>query len=146
MNKDVSLSILQNYCPKREHPVFFLILLKTPELLGVILRQQSSSKAECTLFKSSQQGTASQDHTASGLPEPRSSAADFIPEATNLPGSISREAQCAWTADILVSELPTEHQEIHNRSIAVPPSLLKSGVRSGKCVPLAARIESYKWW
>lgn len=95
MNEDVSLSILQNNCPKRERPVFFLILLKTPGLFGVELRQQSSSKAECTLFKSSQQGTASQDHTASGLPEPGSSAADCFPEATSLPGSISREAQCA---------------------------------------------------
>ena len=66
MNEDVSLSALQNNCPKRECPVFFLILLKTPGLFRVELRQQSRSKAECTLFKSSQQGTASQGHTASG--------------------------------------------------------------------------------
>lgn len=146
MNEDVSLSTLKNYCPKKDHPVFFLIFLKIPGLFRLELKHKSSSKAECTSFKSSQQGTASQGHTASVLPEPGSSAADCFPEATSLPGSISREAQHIWTADILVSELPTQRQGMHNRSIAVLPSLLMSGIHSGKCVPLGSQIESYKWW
>lgn len=125
--------------PKERSPCFFLILLKTPGHFRVELRQTGSSKAECTSFKSSQQGTASQGHTASRFPEPGSSAADCFPEATSLPGSISREAQCIWTADTLVSELTTQCQGMHKRSIAVPPYLLKSGIHSSKCMPPAVQ-------
>lgn len=124
--------------PKEGSICFFLILLKNLGLFRVELRQKGRSKAKCSSFKGSQQGTASQGWAASWVPEPGTLLIAFLRPQAFL-AVLQEEAQSIWRAHHFVSDLPMQHQGTHCKNIMVRPSLVNAEIHSRKRMLLAAQ-------